>query len=85
MVMSNHNGHDWSMDLSGKVRLGKVDPTTSVRAKGWVDLKGSIGGVETIDGEVAAVDLLPSEVLDMLEQRFPGTRWFIGEGRSSAA
>ncbi|MFT5423847.1 MAG: hypothetical protein ACI89L_001638 [Phycisphaerales bacterium] len=85
MVSSNVGGQDWSMDTSGKVRMGKFKPKEVARASGWVDAKGHIGGVESIDGEVATVDTLPCEVLDLLEQRFPGTRWFVGEARSSSA
>lgn len=85
MVSSNIGGQDWSMDTTGKIRMGSFKPTETARASGWVDSKGSIGGVEAIEGEVATVDTLPCEVLDLLEQRFPGTRWFVGAGRSSSA
>jgi len=85
MVSSNIGGQDWSMDTAGKIRLGKFEAAETARASGWVDSKGHIGGVEMLEGETATVDTLPCEVLDLLEQRFPGTRWFVGAGRSSNA
>jgi len=85
MVSSNVGGQDWSMDTAGKIRMGKFEAREIARASGWVDAKGRIGGVEWIEGEIATVDTLPCEVLDLLEHRFPGTRWFVGEGRGSTA
>ena len=85
MVTSNLGGQDWTMDETGKIRFVPLPDSEPARAMGWVDAKRFIGGVEKIEGENAMIELLPTEVLDLLEQRFPGTRWFIGSVRSSAA
>lgn len=85
MVSSHHNAKQWIMEPSGKIRFGTPVAGKVMRAFGWVDTTGHIGGVENVDGEPATVELLPSEVLDLLEARFPGTRWFVGTGISSAA
>ena len=85
MVSSNLAGTPWSMDTAGKIRMSIAAPAEHCRAEGWVDPKGTIGAVEKIDGEPAVIELLPTEVLDQLEARFPGTRWFVGDARCSAA
>ncbi|MFG0305413.1 MAG: hypothetical protein ACF8Q5_04275 [Phycisphaerales bacterium JB040] len=89
MVSNHRNAARWTMEPTGKIRLGAParSPRSArpARADGWIDASGHIGAVETVDGEPAHVELLPSEVLDLLEARFPGTRWFVGDGLTSAA
>ncbi len=75
----------WAIDELGHVRAGVADDLSL--AAGWVDTGSQTGAIERLNGEPAVSDRLPTEVLDVLERRYPGTRWFVptGEDRAAAA
>ena len=84
-MVSVQHGKRWTIDDAGHIRLGAARDPKAARALGWVDPTGHVGGVEFVDGEPAAIELLPTEILDLLQGRFPGTRWLVGDGRAHAA
>ncbi|MEQ8770251.1 MAG: hypothetical protein RIB60_07050 [Phycisphaerales bacterium] len=68
----------WTIDELGHVRAGAEDDLSL--AAGWVDTGSQTGAIERLNGEPAVSDRLPTEVLDVLERRYPGTRWFVATG-----
>lgn len=65
----------WAIDELGRVRESReVD---SALAVGRVEAVGTVGSIEQIAGEPAVSDRVPTEVLDVLERRYPGRRWFV--------
>ena len=71
----------WTIDEYGRVRPA-TDPQTC-RAVGWVDDAGGVGAIDRLDGEPAHAGRLPVEILDLLERRYPGTRWFVPARRAA--
>ena len=73
----------WTIDELGHVRAG-LDPDLALAA-GWVDVGSHVGAIEALNGEPAVSERLPTEVLDVLERRYPGTRWFVATGHENGA
>lgn len=72
----------WAIDGQGRVRPG--NGVADALAAGWVDTSAQVGAIEKLDGVRAVSACLPAEVLDVLEQRYPGTRWFVSAGARQA-
>ncbi len=73
----------WTIDELGHVRADCPDELSL--AAGWVDTGSQVGAIERLNGEPAVSDRLPTEVLDVLERRYPGTRWMVATGRENGA
>jgi len=66
----------WTIDDLGRVRPSD-GPDPDGRAHGWIDPRAGVGGIDEVAGEPADGARLPAEVLDLLERRYPRTRWFV--------
>ena len=66
---------DWAIDELGRVRESRK--AGEVYATGRVEERGTVGAIDEIAGQPARADRVPTEVLDVLERRYPGRRWFV--------
>jgi len=75
------NGTRWWIDTTGGFHMTTPDHTETerVHAGGLVDPVRRTGTIERVRGRLAVVGCVPSEIIDVLEARFPGTRWIIAD------
>lgn len=73
----------WAIDDVGRVRRVVNDAEGEERARGWIDPGAGVGGIDQVAGEPAEANHLPSELLDLLERRYPGVRWFVPARRAA--
>lgn len=81
--------HHWMIGPAGRLELtpgpatgGAVRGTiTPIAASGWIDLPES--GSRSLESGIADA-LTLTQILDRLEDRFPGYRWYIRDARSAA-
>lgn len=72
----------WTIDTLGRVRPGEAGVPDPI-ATGWVDRGAGVGSIEEVGGQPADSAHLPSEVLDLLDRRYPGARWFLPARRAA--
>ena len=78
--------HWWAIGPEGRVfAIGRDSrPVDGERAAGWLDQRTQTGVVARLGGAKAAIERLPTEVVDILSARFPGIRWFVSSQSDEA-
>lgn len=71
----------WINDLG---RIVEEAAASDAVASGWVDCPAGVGGITRVHGMDADLTGLPVEVLDLLEKKYPGTRWMVATGKRAA-
>ena len=69
----------WWVDTTGGFHTSEPDPgdPAAVYAAGSVDPDARNGAITVFRGRPATIATLPHELIDLLEHRFPGTRWSV--------
>jgi len=71
----------WWIDATGgfHTESPSEDQLERVHASGVVDPQRRTGAIERFRHRRAVVGSLPHEIIDLLETRFPGTRWILAD------
>tara|TARA_R110002073_G_scaffold118918_1_gene258602 strand:- start:494384 stop:494665 length:282 start_codon:yes stop_codon:yes gene_type:complete len=77
--MKHPNELNWWIDQTGSAHLHAPPKNNSVipMATGIVYPESNSGVITSLNNKPASLSLLSQEILDVLHNQFPGTRWWI--------
>ena len=85
--MNSKNELTWWIDHTGSTHTHSTPDEAGAKAlaAGKVYLDSKSGVITHLNGEPANLSLVSQELLDVLHNRFPGTRWWIKDINATSA